>query len=163
MVVGVGIIALGTGVTLLSFPLIYQPAQTVGQSPYAATVHGYSPLGYIPATISWTANEGWASFQFQTCSSATASGGCFGSSTTMLFNGSGGTFSFPAPVGGAIVITMESGGSITFTAKLAETSIGFDVLIAGSVLLIAGVALVARKRRRPTVPPSPVAPLPPSA
>ena len=137
----VGVVLIAVGATLGFVPFIPQASQTVtdGRTAFTENLTGYSPTGSIAGSLSWSSNQS-IEVVFSSCPASCVSG----SIHSQTESGLGGTFSFSFPVGtriGALIATGPPDSTATVKVTLAEPTYGTLLIIAGFVVVVAGVLL----------------------
>lgn len=147
----VGVVVLIVGAALLFVPILPQANATVTyeRAGYEANITGFSLTGSIAGTLAWNANQ-TVEFVFVSCPTGPCSSGA---STIETQNGTSGSISFSVPSGGEVgarIVAGPPGASATVKLTLSEPTWGSILVVAGVVILLAGLLL----RRKPS--PAPV-------
>jgi hypothetical protein len=161
----IGFLVVGVVLVLLAAILMFVPLITVStatissEEVYTANVTGYSIVGTVAGSLSWTSTAP-VTLSFVTCSvAATPTGGgytCPGTGTSTNETGTSGSFAFALKSGGEIgaYFSGPSGASTSISVKLAQDTIGFILLVVGVLLFLAGLVLKHGAKPAPAVPPA---------
>jgi len=155
----VGVIVTILGAILSFVPLAPQPAGSLHTDSslafYAFRAGGLSVTGAIPTTVSWSASESVQIVAYTEPGPECTMSGYSGPSgsgydvpgaTAATDSGTSGSFTFEQPESGCMVLALNlPAGSgpvnVTYHVTTAETTFGTPLLLAGIVLVIAGVVL----------------------
>lgn len=166
--VALGVILAVLGAALLFVPLLPESNQTVNsgsETPYyLGSVSGYSLMGSIPVSVSWSVNgstpvEVAAAACSGTCNASTDLSGI------TFENGTSGTFSLSQPNGGSVIMGVLYDGApsvtVTFKITVGLASEGTVLVVLGIVVFLVGLVARRSPKASPTPAPAPVAPASP--